>query len=77
VFISDKTVIISDEKAWDSYKNTQSCGGVIFLNPINMKNSLLTGLVLRYTAVTCSLVIPWLCYIYAHQCMARNEGQHG
>jgi hypothetical protein len=42
--------------------------GVIFLNPINMKNSLLTGLVLRYTEVTCSLVIPWLCYIYAHQC---------
>jgi hypothetical protein len=30
-------MIISDEKAWDSYKNTQSCGGVIFLNPINMK----------------------------------------
>jgi hypothetical protein len=41
--------IISDEKAWDSYKNAQSCRGVIFLNPINMKNSLLTGLVVRYT----------------------------
>jgi hypothetical protein len=23
-------MIISDEKAWDSYKNTQSCGGVIY-----------------------------------------------
>jgi hypothetical protein len=31
-------MIISDEKAWDSYKNAQSCRGVIFLNPINMKN---------------------------------------
>jgi hypothetical protein len=56
-------MIISDEKAWDSYKNAQLCRGVIFLNPINMKNSLLTGLILRYTEpteVTCSLVIPWL-----------------
>jgi hypothetical protein len=42
-------MIISDERAWDSYKNAQLCRGVIFLNPINMKNSLLTGLVLRYT----------------------------
>ena len=37
-----------------------------------MKNSLLTGLVLRYTEVTCSLVIPWLCYIYAHQCQCLD-----
>jgi hypothetical protein len=25
-------MIISDEKAWDSYKNSQSCGGVIGLS---------------------------------------------
>jgi hypothetical protein len=65
-------MIISDERAWDSYRNVQSCRGVIFLNPMNMKNSLLIGLVLRYTEVTCSLVIPWLCYIYAHQCQCLD-----
>ena len=39
---------------------------------MNMKNSLLTGLVLRYAEVTCSLVIPWLCYNYAHQCQCLD-----
>jgi hypothetical protein len=37
-----------------------------------MKNSLLTGLILRYTEVTCSLIIPWLCYIYARQCQCLD-----
>jgi hypothetical protein len=39
-----------------------------------MKNSLLTGLVLRYTEVTCSLVLNSvaLLYIYAHQCQCLD-----
>jgi hypothetical protein len=43
-------MIISDERAWDSYRNAQLCRGVIILNPINISEKpLLTGLVLRYT----------------------------
>jgi hypothetical protein len=57
-------MIISDEKSWDSYRNAQLRRGVIFLNPINMKNSLLTGLVLRYTEVTCSLVLNSVALLY-------------
>jgi hypothetical protein len=33
-------MIISDEKAWDSYKNAQSCRGVIFLNPTHKHEKL-------------------------------------